>query len=796
MWSERSKRASVELRKKHSRAGVAATKVTYVAAALSFGLLVLLCWSVGYGLSSRPARRQIPTSESVESNVAIRSTWASAARGEIKTACELIYQGQFDAAKEVIEQSGEQTPAQLGQLAELVGQYGDIRQQRQSAREAAYREQLAELDKRQEQPDASDANNVPDTSDVNDVNDIIDVLSVISQASEFADEEQRRELLSDPFVKQSIQRAIDKAADFEVRGQWLDAYINCYSWLKAIDPENKGYAEYAEQLLDKATIVAAFQDSPCETREQRYKGITKRMFIWAVEVLNVHYVRAVDYSQMASKGIKRCQLLAEVMGTSLAKNLPDESSESSFLPPDANQLAAWSAGLAALADEVEQSPLTLSKNKFIDVFEKVLAINTSTAELPEAALIAQFAEAALSALDPYTVMVWPSQAADFRKTMTSEFTGIGVEISKPKGLLTVSSLLPGTPAYNAGLDAGDVIVAVNGIQTKDMTLICAVRKITGPAGTDVKLTIKRPGQEKTREVTITRAKITVPTIRGWKRTETGGWLYMIDEPNRIGYVRLTGFSGETASDLEKALRDLEADGMKGLILDLRFNSGGLLPSAIQIADKFLRKGPIVTTRSPHGVVTLGEAHEKKTHPDYPLVILINSSSASASEIVAGALGDDKYNRAILVGERTHGKGLVQSIMDYPGGSAQLKYTMAHYYLPSGQKVKSRDDAEKEGGKDWGIGPDIEMELRSDELRMMLKMQRENDVLVQAGHDPNSASVSKHTAEETLKADPQLGIGVLIIKSKLIEAETLVSKSKRGSSLQVTGFDRYGRYRPI
>ncbi len=796
MWSEQSKRASVELRKRRNRTGVTATRVSYLTAAWSFGLLVLLCWSAGYGLSSRPAPRQIPESESAGLELADGSLLASATSGKIKTTCDLIYQGQFDAAKELIERSDQQTRSQLGQLAELVGTYEDIRQQRQSAREAAYREQLAELDKRQEQADANDANDVPDTNDVNDVNDIIDVLSVISQASEFAGDGQRRELLSDPFVKQSIQRAIDKAADFEVRGQWLDAYINCYSWLKAIDPENKAYADYAEQLLDKATIVASFQDSPCETREQRYKGIRREMFIWAVEVLNVHYVRAIDYSQMASKAIERCQLLAEVMGTSFAKNLPKENPENSFSPPDANQLATWSVGLAALADEVEQSPTGLSKNKFMDVFEKVLTINTSTAELPEPALVAQFAEAALSALDPYTVMVWPSQAEDFKKTMTNEFTGIGVEISKPKGLLTVSSLLPGTPAYNVGLDAGDVIVEVNGLETKDMTLICAVRKITGPAGTDVKLTIKRPGQEKTREVTITRAKITVPTIRGWKRTDTGGWLYMIDEPNKIGYVRLTGFTGETASDLEKALRDLEADGMKGLILDLRFNSGGLLPSAIQVADKFIREGSIVTTRRLGQEVTLGKAQERGTHPDYPLVILINGSSASASEIVAGALGDTKYSRAILVGERTHGKGLVQSIMDYPGGTAELKYTMAHYYLPSGQRVKSQEDVEKEGGKDWGIGPDIEIDLRSDELRTMLKVQRENDVLVQADHDPNSASVSKHTAEETLKADPQLAIGVLIIKSKLIESEALVSEVKRGSHLQVTGLDRYGRYRPI
>lgn len=732
-----------------------------------FCVLLLLCWSAGYGLSARPGPREISKSASTEPNAAREQV--SAQPNAVKTACELIYQGKFDAAAELIEQSDRTVYPQPGRLAEIIQQYKGISEQRQSAREAAYREQLVELQKRQAQGKTTDVN---DTNDVNDVNDIVNVLLVITKASEFASQEQREHLFSDAFVKETIQKAIDKAADFELRGKWLDAYINCYSWLKAIDPNNKAYSDYGEQLLDKATIVVSLQDSPCESREERYKGVEKGMFVWAIEVLSGHYVRrTIDYSHMAKQAVRQCKLLAEVMPTAFAPKPQGQSSESSPSPPDANQLTAWSAGLAAISDQIEQSSTGLKKDELIDVFEKILALNKATLELSQSALVAQFTEAALSALDPYTVMVWPRQVQEFEKSMTNEFTGIGIEISKPKGLLTVASLLQDTPAYKAGLDAGDVIVAVDGVQTKDMTLLCAVRKITGPADTKVTLTIKRPGQDKARDIIITRGKITVPTLRGWNRTETGKWLYMIDEPNRIGYVRVTGFSSETASELEQVLKDLESQGLKALILDLRFNTGGLLTSAIEVSDKFLKEGTIVTTRSPYaGVLTYAKAHEKDTHPNYPMVILINYSSASASEIVAGALADKTHNRAVLVGDRTHGKGSVQGITHYPRGAAQLKYTMAHYHLPSDQRVKTREETEKQGKKDWGIGPDVEIELTSDELKKMLDTQRENDVLVQAGRDPNSTSLNRHSAQETVAADPQLAVGMLIIKTKLIEAQ--------------------------
>jgi len=702
---------------------------------------------------------------------------------QIDNICSAIYKGKFANAREFLAESGQVKSPAIAQLTNIISEYEAIEKSRQSAREAAYQEQLAELEKLQTKLESCDANDANNISVVSDANDIPKALLTIAQACEFADEQQKQELLSNPFVKKTIQKAIDRAAKYESEGKWLDAYITCYSWLQAIEPDNEAYSDYADQLVEKANIVASFQDSPCETSIERFRGIEKDMFIRAIDYLKVNYVDIIDYRQIAIKAVKRCQLLGEVLKLSssqLSNDFigisSDDTIRESFSPPDSKKLSAWLAALAAILwDEVEQSPTEFDNDKFIDIFEKVLALNSATVQLPESVLVAQFADAALSTLDPYTVMIWPKQVQNFEKTMTNEFTGIGIEITKQKGWLTVASLLTDTPAYNSGLDAGDVIEKVDGIETKDMSLTCAVQKITGPKGTKVTLTIKRPGEEKTKDITITRAKITVTTIRGWQRTEEGKWLYTIDDRNKIGYVRITSFTERTSSDLEKILGELEADGLKGLILDLRFNTGGLLDSAVAVVDKFIKEGPIVRTERGFGRGLVFEtAHEENTHPNYPFVILLNYGSASASEIVGGALADPQYNRAILVGERTHGKGSVQGVTHYPGGGAQLKYTMAYYHLPSGQKVESQEAMKKQGRKDWGVGPDVEVELRSNELKKMIDVQRDNDVLVRAGHDKTKNHTKKHTAEETLAADPQLAVGVLVIKSKLIQenAETI------------------------
>ena len=711
-----------------------------------------------------------PTSEPVEPNLAGIPEAVLTNPNIYGAIYDLMAEGRFDAAGELILYRQQQ----LNQLAEIVRKYELTGQRRQAAREAAYTETMADLEKLRAKADVNDVNDI----DVNDVNDIPEVLSVIVKVTEFADESQKEQLLSDPFVKETMQKAIDNAARYEMDGKWLEAYTNCYYWLTAINPDNQGYSDYAQQLLDKAAIVISFEDSPCETREERYHGVEKKIFVRALRFLAAYYVRVIEYDQMATKALERCKLLGEVLGAAYESASDSETDSKGALSItegvfEPRNLRAWLANLAVLMDEVKYAsgrPTGFDQGKFLDILDEVLELNEKTVNFPEPVLIAQFVEAALSALDPYTTLVWPKEVKDFEKIMTNEFTGIGIEISKQEGLLTVASLLPDTPAYKSGLDAGDVIEKVDGLETKDMTLVCAVHKITGPKGTDVTLTIKRPNEEETWDITITRDKIVVPTIRGWQRTEAGRWLYMIDEENKIGYVRITSFSADTTPDLEKALVRLERAGMKGLILDLRFNTGGLLESAVGVADKFISADAWIVKRQPRaGMAPAYEAsHKSRTHPNYPVVILVNSYSASASEIVAGALADNKYKRAILVGNRTHGKGSVQGITGYPGGGAQLRYTMAYYHLPSNQRVESKEAMKKLGRTDWGVGPNVKVKLRSDELKKLLEIQRDNDVLVRVGHDNSNHMLKKRTLEETIKYDPQLEAGLLVIRSKLLQ----------------------------
>ncbi len=765
-----------------SRCGKARTRHAHISNLVLLSCTLALAfsgWFGGYSCSAQSARSVSAAAAKQDKAGDDGSTQVDL----IGEACRWIYQGLFDEADGLIQKAKASDGRRAEKLEWIVQEYERIGQRRQTARAEAYAEQLDKLEELKAVVDLSQTDPPPVTrvdedlieladDEPNEPNNVTDVLAVLVKAAEFATEQQKATLLADPYVQKVLQVSIDRSVILEAEGKWLDAYAGYYYWLQAIDPNNRGYSDHADELLDKAGIAGSFQDSPCETRKERFEGIEERMFERAMDALSLHYVNSIDYVRMATEAITRCDHLAQVL---VIAGVRDPNADGSYPAPTPEKVTAWSVALTGLREEVEARAQGFGKDDFLAVLKKALALNDATVQLPRRPLVAHFSEAALKTLDPYTVMVWPRQVQDFEKMMMNEFSGIGIEISKPRGLLTIASLLPDTPAYRAGLDAGDVIEAVDGLPTKDMSLTCAVKKITGPRGTTVTLAVKRPAEDRAEEITITRDRIIVPTIRGWQRTEAGMWLYVVDPIHQIGYVRITSFSGETVGDFERVLRELESQGLKGLIVDLRFNTGGLLDSAVKVVDKFIQEGLIVRTQPKVGMIPSYEyAHRRGTHPDYPLVILINSSSASASEIVAGALADARHGRAVLVGSRTHGKGSVQGITHYPGGGAQLKYTMAYYHLPSGQRVKSREAVEREGGKDWGVGPNVEVKLDSNELRAMIDVQRDNDVLVQAARDEHGDSYKKRTLEETLDADPQLAVGLLVVKTRLIEADALVA----------------------
>lgn len=293
----------------------------------------------------------------------------------------------------------------------------------------------------------------------------------------------------------------------------------------------------------------------------------------------------------------------------------------------------------------------------------------------------------LDSLDPYSSFMPPDVFKEVQAETKGEFGGLGIEITVKDGVLTVVSPFEDTPAFKAGIQPEDQIVKIEGVATKGMTLLDAVRKLRGPKGTRVTISIMRKGLTEPKDFTLTRDIIEIQSIKA-ELLEKG-----------IGYIRLTQFQERTSRDLKKQLKELEAKSggkLAGLVLDLRNNPGGLLDQAVEVSDEFLESGLIVYTDGRRADAKMRfSARSNTDRHDYPVVVLINGGSASASEIVAGALQD--HGRGVTLGTKTFGKGSVQTITPLEDGSG-LRLTTARYYTPSGRSIHGT-----------GITPDILVE---------------------------------------------------------------------------------------
>ncbi len=305
----------------------------------------------------------------------------------------------------------------------------------------------------------------------------------------------------------------------------------------------------------------------------------------------------------------------------------------------------------------------------------------------------------LSELDPFTVYVPPARHEEFERLLEGSFKGVGIQLNQlENGDIEVVTPIDGSPAFRAGVMAGDIIFKVNGESIQGLRLPDVIKKVGGGLGTEVRLTVRHATGEEA-ELTMTRQEIVLPTIKGYERKADNEWdFYVCDDP-KIGYVRITQFTSETFDKLHDALMPLLSDGVQGLILDLRFNPGGRLEEAEQVVDLFLEKGVIVSIKGRARAERTREATSPGTLPYFPMIILVNEHSASASEIVAGSLMDNK--RALVLGTRTYGKGSVQEVIPLDSKSGELKLTVAYYYLPSGRLVHRKKDA-----TDWGVEPQI------------------------------------------------------------------------------------------
>jgi len=364
----------------------------------------------------------------------------------------------------------------------------------------------------------------------------------------------------------------------------------------------------------------------------------------------------------------------------------------------------------------------------------------------------------MKSLDPHSSFMTAEMYKELEVETRGSFGGIGIEITILKDVLTVVSPIEDTPAYKAGIKAGDQIIRIEGQSTKDILITEAVKKLRGPKDTPVTITIFREGMDKPKDVVITRSVIQIKSVRFRIYNE------------HIGYLRIAAFQERTGEDVKKAVRDLEAKArpLRGIVIDLRNNPGGLLNQSVEVSDVFLKKGVIVSTRGrSKGMASKAIARNDNDEPTCPIVVLVNEGSASAAEIVAGALQDN--GRAVILGTQTFGKGSVQTVIPLENGAA-VKLTTARYYTPNGRSIQAE-----------GITPDIVVKL----ARRVEEKETADDPLIREkdlqGHikSPGENSDAK-TAETTkremsdLVRDNQLKNAIDILKSWDILKKTLKS----------------------
>lgn len=582
-------------------------------------------------------------------------------------------------------------------------------------------------------------------------------------------------------IKGLIDAAASKAADDESEGKWLDAYA-LYSRLHLLTEETPGVSYRADEvrLRDRIEMLRMYvpqrlhdmQDARRRAMgedplpeynglgddwRERLDGIGVQMVKQAMGFAKDRHVDHHDAAAMLNAGLERVRTLVTTRDLGEAfPSLGDRRRASAFLDE-----------LDELTEKVDRRGAGMGRYEVWTTIDELVRANGRTAELPEEALLHEFGAGATAAMDEFTSFYWPDDLESFNRTASGNFTGVGIQISLNDDMeLMVVTPVYGTPAFEAGIKANDLIRTVDGHSTTGMGTFQAVQKIVGPARTKVTLGIEREGVEGLMEFELTRAVIPLYSVKGWRRNgpEEDDWDWMIDPENGIGYVRLTQFIKGSSDDLRRAVGQMLNDGARGLVLDLRFNGGGLLDEAVEIVNIFLDEGTIVTQEDGEGRVRGREdaRRGRVLAPEIPLVVLVNESSASASEIVSGALQD--HGRAVIVGKRSFGKGSVQNVFELHGGRAAFKLTTQYYKLPSGRLIHR-----KEHSTAWGVEPNIEVDALPRQTSDALELRMDADI-VEYDERGNVRAESDHADPREILdkgIDPQLETALLLLESRVV-----------------------------
>lgn len=597
----------------------------------------------------------------------------------------------------------------------------------------------------------------------------------------------------EPWVAELLTQIPVLASEFETRGEWLPAR-RLYGVMGSIEPTNPQWRRKIndvsrrirllglytpevlqtiyDQEIDRTNAAATITDPDAKLVEkstaedsamddtfkldwkQVLQGVNADMLRDALEQARTGYFRLVQPAVMIGGGVRGLRELVTTPGL-----------ESTF--PSLADVSRRDAFLAAL-DELPGAVASLRDTRQLrTTVDAIIEVNNTTLALPLEVIVSEFADGAFSTLDPHTSMIWPWDVQELQKSTAGEFVGVGIQINQDDaGWLTVVSPIEDTPAYRAGVKPGDQITHINGKSAKGVNVTQAVKHITGPRGTNVTLSIRSPDGE-SRDLTLTRDVVKVASIRGWVHLPGGGWDFLIDPSNQIGYLRLTSFTRETASELALAVARLQQAGARAMILDMRYNGGGVFQAATAVVDRFVGEGTIVSRKSDRDPTNQSSVRARAASDDLamPLVVLVNQSSASASEIVAGAFKD--FGRGVVIGERSFGKGSVQELIRLANGSAYLKLTTSYYYLPSGRSLHREDDS-----TDWGVDPDLTITMTPEQMRTANKARLDLDILRDRDATQEQLEKAQQAQAQLLEADPQLSAALLVLRMQLAGAPVI------------------------
>jgi len=703
-----------------------------------------------------------------------RAAEAAAANLTSQQLAERALQGDFHAVLATLQTRADPANPTVTSLI------GDLRRYEQHAADAAATRQKAYDEALAKVAEHAGADKVEDA-----------LIAAIEAHSLAADPDK---LLLHETVQRMVAAGRQRAEAAEKAGDWVLA-LNLYRELDLLYDDHRTYRDHVHRAATHVRVLQLYAPARLEALYRAYAAqrgedeepLRVELEPWQDRLAKVqlpmlrqalaqaarHHVSTGGYLPLMRGAVKSLNIMLHT--EALADTFPGFA--------DAHKLTLFQDHLDRLTAQLGEPGRTLNYLDTWEVIDGVIRKNQETVNLPESVIVYELAEGATDTLDDFSAVIWPQEREQFARSTQGKFIGVGIQIRR-NTRLTVVSPLPNTPAQKAGIKAGDIIATVNGVATDAWTLDRAVREITGEAGTVVTLGIQRAGRDEMLSIPIKREEIPIESILGWQRDDADQWDYWIDRQAGIGYIRLTQFIPQTAADLDAAISKLNSDPrapLNGLILDLRFNPGGLLGSAIDVADRFINDGTIVSTVNAEGKTNdESRATRRNTYPRFPVVVLINQGSASASEIVSGALQD--YRRAYIVGQRSYGKGSVQDLFPLDRGDAYLKLTTQYYKLPGGRIIHRKPEA-----REWGIEPDLVIDVTDRQVADALQMRQDLDI-IRDRHAPPAPAPAEGDGEAPAApvvvgdllekgVDLQLEAGLLLLKTQLVAGDIALARSE-------------------